>query len=522
MADSEMTYGAVSDMSMADGAVSDAPMADSAMPDTVSPDTAIPSIEVPDTTIPWPAMPAKEKPTGESQEAIHGAGSSSSYSNGCPFGTQPDYGYRFNQVLRVLDQSQLPVLANSIFKQVYPHEATDDVLPTIGDHSKGAFNMMFPITFPNGVKWALRIPAVGWEGCWDEAAASNMLTEINTMKMLKRETTIPLPEVIAYSVSLDTPLRTPYFIMNYIDGIPGHKIWFEAELVWSEEKGYLVRDYDGQKLRQLKMLDGIAAAMVQLGKYTYPTSGTPLFDDNGYRTPKVTGPWRRLDEHAGSKNDDDHEVVFAEFPPSPNPHHWNRCLLEKYPRSGIGHAVDRILWHIINWIPDPSDMDPFVLAHPDFNLQKFLCADDGTLLAIIDWDGKTAVPRSRGNEKYPGWLCSDFTLEMKMAEQDGTISITPLEQTRFFRRFYRNKLARYKKRENRGRMEPILKYKLPGLALVTEGIEYAHFDAHFRLHTLMELLNLAWEASGVEDPPSFDDLIKAFSVKEIDRDLKKR
>jgi aminoglycoside phosphotransferase (APT) family kinase protein len=41
---------------------------------------------------------------------------------------------------------------------------------------------------------------------------------------------------------------------------------------------------------------------------------------------------------------------------------------------------------------------PFVLAHPDFDIQNVLIAGDGSaqLRDLIDWDGVASVPRSAG------------------------------------------------------------------------------------------------------------------------------
>lgn len=71
----------------------------------------------------------------------------------------------------------------------------------------------------------------------------------------------------------------------------------------------------------------------------------------------------------------------------------------------------------IHWIPEPEPLHeyrrekkkkPFVLAHPDFDIQNDMVSEDGGLQALIDWDGICAVPRSLGNERYPGWLTRDW------------------------------------------------------------------------------------------------------------------
>lgn len=57
-------------------------------------------------------------------------------------------------------------------------------------------------------------------------------------------------------------------------------------------------------------------------------------------------------------------------------------------------------------------MDPFVLVHPDFDIQNFIVSEEGELQGIIDWDGVTAEPRSLGNERYPEWFSRDWDPDM--------------------------------------------------------------------------------------------------------------
>ena len=63
-----------------------------------------------------------------------------------------------------------------------------------------------------------------------------------------------------------------------------------------------------------------------------------------------------------------------------------------------------LLRQLISWIPGPSLMDSFVLPHPDFGIRHFIVSEESAFRSLIDWDGIVAVPRTLGNERYPGWL----------------------------------------------------------------------------------------------------------------------
>lgn len=74
-------------------------------------------------------------------------------------------------------------------------------------------------------------------------------------------------------------------------------------------------------------------------------------------------------------------------------------MLDNHPEQNpISRGLALLLRQLITWIPESSGIDhPFVLAHPDFDIQNFLVSAEGELKGIIDWDGVAAVPRTLGN-----------------------------------------------------------------------------------------------------------------------------
>ena len=53
----------------------------------------------------------------------------------------------------------------------------------------------------------MKIPINGTASKWDELSASALTSEANTMRLLKRETTIPLPDVLDFSSTTQNTLR---------------------------------------------------------------------------------------------------------------------------------------------------------------------------------------------------------------------------------------------------------------------------------------------------------------------------
>jgi hypothetical protein len=108
------------------------------------------------------------------------------------------------------------------------------------------------------------------------------------MRLLKRETTIPIPEVLDFSATTRNPLRCPYIIMSFITGLPLYDVWFGHRLGSS--------DSDTNRAHRIRVLEGIASAMSQLARFSFRTGGRVLFGSDG--CPSGIGSERRVDNHA--------------------------------------------------------------------------------------------------------------------------------------------------------------------------------------------------------------------------------
>ena len=108
--------------------------------------------------------------------------------------------------------------------------------------------------------------------------------------------------------------------------------------------------------------------------------------------------------------------VYAASAPSSDPGRFYLCLLDLHAdetredANAFAVGATRLVRHFVHWIPSSpaAQQQPFVVAHPDFDIQNLLVSEDGTLQAILDWDGVAAVLRSLGALWYPGWLTRDW------------------------------------------------------------------------------------------------------------------
>ena len=348
---------------------------------------------------------------------------------------------RFGKMLRIMDIDNLPEFASSI--RQFGHSSTGNnsappkpepcsisckiIVPPLC----GSYHIVFPIEFADGMKWMLKVSANGDH--FDSVAAAAMTSEAQTMRMLKKETSIPVPTVYAFDTSSENALSVPFILMEKLDGRPLNDLWFDQETPKACLEHF-----------RIKTLQNLAEVMVHLNKFTVGTSGSLVFGSDG--TPVRLGAAKVMDAVAefnkahrrdsdkkgenaaeGASNREvksdapnasvcvwnDNDIIYERGPFS-NPKAYLLSNLDRPDPAIRADAYERgtekCLRLFIEWaFADAQNHNrQFVLSHPDLDVQNILVADDGTITGLIDWDGVAAVPREVGCAQYPLWLMRDW------------------------------------------------------------------------------------------------------------------
>ncbi|KAK4445499.1 hypothetical protein QBC34DRAFT_384299 [Podospora aff. communis PSN243] len=155
--------------------------------------------------------------------------------------------------------------------------------------------------------------------------------------------------------------------------------------------------------------------MLQLERFSFPTGGRLVLGSDG--GPSGIGSMRQVDHKAMLDRwfvhkDPDEDPVHVEILPTSDPKAYYTTMLDVQPeeQNAFAKGAAMLLRQLISWIPKPDESHPFVLAHPDFDIQNLIVPKDGDLQGIIEWACIVAVPRTIGNERYPGWLTHDWDL----------------------------------------------------------------------------------------------------------------
>ncbi|RAO70470.1 uncharacterized protein BHQ10_006482 [Talaromyces amestolkiae] len=333
----------------------------------------------------------------------------------------------FNPVLASIRLDKLADYASSIRKTLDHHSANFSAV-IVGSPIFGSYHILYPIEFLDKVRWLLKVPINGTRDKFCDLDARSIRSEASTMRYLRKITTIPIPDVITFSSSCDNELNCPFILMSYIDGKPLYDIWFDR-----------TQPNDVIEARRTKSLQGVAAAMVQLGQVSFEQAGSLFTSElNGDIDANSLEIWplRLVNNIAMLERmkDDDYDdlPIYLEAGPFRDFQAYFTALLdyrEKSPTTDFTRGQLILLRILLDWIPEPKLRDeckPFVLAHPDLDIQNVLVAEDGTLQGIIDWDGVCSVPRPVGNERFPSWLTRDWDPAMYGWNEDMERGVEPV------------------------------------------------------------------------------------------------
>lgn len=396
----------------------------------------------------------------------------------------------FKPVLAALNRTQLPVLARSILEAQKSEKVSE---PSVGNAIYGSYHAILPLTFDDGAQWAIKIPVNGTEEGWNDMSSSALTSEAETMRLLGRETTIPIPVVFDFSSTLGNPLCCPYILMSFVTGFSLYDIWFSHRLGDTS--------VEENQANRVRALDGIALAMVQLGKFSSHTGGQPHFSKQGGEISAV-GSFRQLDHKAMIDRwivhgDPAEDPIYVELEPYADQKGYYTAMLDLHTEDQrVLRGLEHLLRQFIDWVPDTLGPDPFVLSHPDFDIENFIVSENGDLMGIIGWDGVAFKPRSIGNERYPGWLTRDWNPIMygyypsmdEGAEFEGGWEDSPTTSAEY-REIYGELMARH-----RGVGNP----NFCQMSLITGILAIAASNPDCRGQILRKLVDKVWDVLGGE------------------------
>lgn len=254
--------------------------------------------------------------------------------------------------------------------------------------ARGSFNICFFVQFCTGERWVVRIPL---RPCLAISPRNKLESEIATMSLIAERTSIPIPKIIAYSLTETCDPLSTYIIMEYVGG--GTLSLERLKNATATQRDTLYTSLANVYL-QLRRLEFPA-----IGRLAQCTKGVGVcrraltIDVNGLQIEGLNPFATQASYHA--KKDsllsaNDYIAMRLQIS-------WN-AFLKSRDNIEIGMA-DSVLYHlnlfckhVEEWKDAELDQGPFVLAHGDLGPQNLIVDDKLEIRAVIDWEWSRVIP----------------------------------------------------------------------------------------------------------------------------------
>lgn len=296
----------------------------------------------------------------------------------------------------------------------------------------GSYNLVHIIEFDDGVRFVVRVPATGWGKRFTESAKRSLVSQALTMRLVRKETTIPVPDVYAFDPSSSNLIGAPYIAMSFVYGHSVSSKWFDETGPTPVEE------------RRLNTLDNLARAMSQLQRLQFTMIGS-LESQDGISENRIrVGPCYRWDEGVFGDDNYGQNLQINEFGPFESSKSFLRHHVKHYGdptkhsplATGSRALLDMMILSLPLSTEGPSgDRESFVLSLPDFDSQNVMVDEEGNLTGMIDWDNAQTVPRFLGFSSFPGWITRDWDPIMYYYPANKERENSPEELKRYRQRY---------------------------------------------------------------------------------------
>lgn len=253
----------------------------------------------------------------------------------------------------------------------------------------GAFNLAYQLTFSDGVVWIARIPGHGTRDRFGDLDAKKMDAEYQTMRHIKANTSVPIPEVFHWETSCKS-IGAPFALMSFVHGQALSEVW---DMKLSEQQ-------------RLNILSNVAQAMVQFSKLSFDQKGMLAFDHDGnvegvgqeiQMEPQNFMPW--YETKAQGPYDTMTEALADSMAEAETED------LHIHQRSDV-----RLLRLALDSIPEYLIHESrFTVTPCDLSYQNvFVDPVDHRITGLIDWDSVGTEGSCSGYARYPSWITRDW------------------------------------------------------------------------------------------------------------------
>lgn len=308
---------------------------------------------------------------------------------------------------------------------------------------QGSFNWAITICFEDGVEWIFRSPRNSRGDLDMETLGTVLASEAATLKYIKQNSSIPVPEVFYYSSTNLNNIGVPFILMSKAQGSEIKTSLWHAPSVSKVP----ILDKDPPRILTLaekeKIMNQLGGIVSQLSRLQFDKIGSVFEEGERYHVNTCLSPalyWHGrhqfkdegVDHGPFSHGSEYYESLVLSFlihveclpmghhmfsAPVPTPDEYDNY--DDYLAAGdrwnefvkVGTKIDsgknrldyiivgELLLGMIPWLARECDSSSgvdtrFPLHHPDLNVGNIFIDDDCNITCIIDWAYASTVPLS--------------------------------------------------------------------------------------------------------------------------------
>ncbi|KAJ0416360.1 phosphotransferase enzyme family-domain-containing protein [Aspergillus carlsbadensis] len=218
---------------------------------------------------------------------------------------------------------------------------------------------------------------------------SKTIGEVTTLRFLRRETTIPVPEIIAFDASADSKIGFEWILMERMPGVSLYKKWRTMTAYQKAALVQRVTEYQAQVFRH--RFSGLGTLTLNdEGNGQRPEPGQLVsgmfFQGDHYDLDIPRGPFRSTHDWLSSYLQivvKDHTAAKDEAEDSEDEEDAEFALI-------VTHKLISLLPKIFPAIQDPPERS--VIWHGDLSLSNILVNEQGEITGVINWECVSAMP----------------------------------------------------------------------------------------------------------------------------------
>ncbi|UNI22120.1 hypothetical protein JDV02_008040 [Purpureocillium takamizusanense] len=316
--------------------------------------------------------------------------------------------------LVAISEESLVLLALNISNRVLHAPSSSGKLVS---RIRGSYNIVHIIQL-DGVRLVIRVPATGWGSGMTITAARALQSQVATIRLIRRSTTIPVPEVYGLDTTSNNEIGAPYLCMSFMPGKTVSKTWFDGFSTIPREE------------LRLRILTSLSQTMAQFSRLAFAKMGSVMEDEAGSTFIGPSYDWYE---------DDDGSLQVKASGPFDSASAYLKHHVVLSSKGGVWDEAEAKVMHSV--LPCLVSRNGFVLCPPDFDSQNVMVDEQGNVTGLIDWDLTQTMPRFLGYARYPSWITRDWDPLMygwpKMVNSED--SPEALER---YRAYYKKELGR--------------------------------------------------------------------------------